>query len=331
MSDEIIVPQLYCPFASRINSSVERADKYSLDWVRKMELVPAYMSEITFRMIKVAELSSRTFFEAGPEELEMITAWNSWLHFWDDQCDEADIGRRPEMLAGRESRFTQILRGAEVRLDDGPIAFALHDLRKRMYAMASEEWMARFVHRVSEYFEACVWEAKNRAARKVPDVATYIQRRRQSGAVYTEFELFEIALGVVLPKEVRNHPVIERLSRMANNVVSWSNDVISFDKEMERGDFHNLPLVLQNEHRISLQEAVFRAAGFVESEVRSFIEWEASIPTFGPQVDPGVRTYVSFLRDWMRGNIDWSLGSGRFRPGETVRASALRLMGIAGG
>ncbi|UQA61063.1 terpene synthase family protein [Polyangium aurulentum] len=331
MSDEIIVPQLYCPFPSRINPSVERANDYSVDWVRRMELVPAFMSELTFRMIKVAELSGRTFAEAGPEALELITAWNSWLHFWDDQCDEADIGRRPEMVAARESRFMRILRGDGLRPDDGPIALALHELCKRMRAMASADWMERFIHRVSEYFEACVWEAKNRATHKVPDVATYILRRRQSGAVYTEFVLFEIALGVVLPKEAREHPVIERLSRMANNVVSWSNDVISFDKEMERGDFHNLPLVLQSEHRISLQEAVFRAAGFVECEVRSFIEWEAAIPTFGPQVDPGVRTYVSFLRDWMRGNIDWSLKSGRFRPGETVRASALKMMGMASG
>jgi len=321
MINAIILPQLYCPFPSRINPHTKMAERSAREWVSRMNLVPAFMSKSTYASIRVGELSGRTFFDASAANLELITAWNGWLHFWDDQCDEGDIGRLPERLSVRAERLREILAGDEPRAEDSAIVTALYDLRRRMYAMASKDWIVRFRARTNAYFDACIWEARNRAAMSIPDVTHYVARRRDSGAVYTEFELFEIICGVILPTRVRESPLMRHLGRTANNVVSWSNDIISFDKELMRDDFHNLPAVLQHEHGITLQEAVYRAAGFVESEVRRFIEIEDQLPEYPPELARDVAAYLNFLRDWMRGNIDWSLISGRFNPGETVVVS----------
>lgn len=320
MSQDIHVPQLYCPFPSKLNPHTEATAEHVMAWAQQHQLVPRMMSERKFGEIRVAELAGRTFARAPREALEIVAAWNGWLHFWDDQCDEADVGKMPEVLAKREVRFREILRGDRARRDEGPIVHSLQDLCDRLFQGANDDWIERFVARVSAYLDACVWEAKNRAAAHVPDVSTYIVRRRDSGAVYTEFALFERAHGIALPAEVREHPTLLRLSKNANNVISWTNDIISFDKEMARGDYHNLVLTLRHEHGIPLQEAVHRASGFIEAELREFMEVTAELPSFDARHDAGAREYVSFLCDWIRGNIDWSLSSGRFRPGSAILA-----------
>ncbi len=321
MSQDIIVPQLYCPFPSKLNPHTDATAVHVIDWARQQKLVPFMMSERKFGDIRVAELAGRTFSRVLQENLEIVAAWNGWLHFWDDQCDEADIGKMPAVLAKREARFREILRGDRARRDDGPIVHSLQDICDRLFQGPNDDWIERFVQRVSAYFDACIWEAKNRAAAHVPDVSTYIVRRRDSGAVYTEFALFERAYGIALPAEVRDHPTLERLSTSANNIISWTNDIISLDKEMARGDYHNLVLTLRHEHGLALQEAVHRAAGFIEGALREFLEVAAALPSFGAALDAAMHEYVSFLQDWIRGNIDWSLSSGRFRPGSAILAT----------
>jgi 5-epi-alpha-selinene synthase len=105
---------------------------------------------------------------------------------------------------------------------------------------------------------------------------------------------------------------------MANNVVCWSNDIISLDKEMKRGDVHNLVLALRCEHQLVLQEAIDHAGELHDAEVRAFIDLEPRLPSFGAAVDAELARYVVILRSWMRGNLDWSHASGRYRPAKPV-------------
>jgi len=89
---------------------------------------------------------------------------------------------------------------------------------------------------------------------------------------------------------------------------------------------HNLALILQHEERISLQAAIDRVAWLIEREVKRFIALEARLPSFGPAVDSLVQRFVGIFRTYMRGNIDWSCETGRYRyaeaqtpPSPTVR------------
>jgi 5-epi-alpha-selinene synthase len=99
----------------------------------------------------------------------------------------------------------------------------------------------------------------------------------------------------------------------SNNVVCWANDIISLEKEVQRGDVHNLVLVLQQKLDLSLQEAIDRAAEMYNAEIQTFVKLEPHLPSFGKPVDANLRTFVSVLRTRMRGNLDWSLESGRYQ------------------
>ena len=188
----------------------------------------------------------------------------------------------------------------------------MYDLRERIRARAAPGAMARCVQSVEEFFAACVWEATNRKQGITPDVATYIKMRPFSGGLYTYINLIEIIEQITLPRRVREHPTVQRLTLTANNVVCWTNDIVSLAKELKQGDVHNLVLALQHKHRLTLQEAMDRAAALHAAEVRAFIDLELRLPSFGTVLDSQVKAYSSVLRSWMRGNLDWSYTSGRY-------------------
>jgi 5-epi-alpha-selinene synthase len=99
---------------------------------------------------------------------------------------------------------------------------------------------------------------------------------------------------------------------MANNLISWCNDLVSLEKEMRVGDVHNLVVVLQHHHQISLQQAIHMAIEQHNAEMKAYLELEPQVPSFGPDIDPQVQLYLRGLRHWMRGNLDWGLTAKRY-------------------
>ncbi|WP_022947541.1 terpene synthase family protein [Methylohalobius crimeensis] len=312
-SQLIYVPEFYCPFPERVNPYADIAHQHTLDWVRRFELV---VDDDAFRRLAASRfgwLAARAYPTAAEEELKLVSDWNTWLFIRDDQCDETGVGKDPAKLTFLHERFLNILMGCPCSTEDGGLDKALQDLWSRMRARGSLSWQARFIHSVEEYFESSVWEAKNRSREVYPDVATYTKMRPYTGGLYTDIELIEIIERISLPLEIRKHTAIEQLALMANNVVCWSNDVLSLQKELEQEDIHNLVIALSYEHELDLQEAVVRATEMCNEEVRKFIALEERLPLFPTRHAQGVRRYVEILRSWMRGNLDWGYESARYR------------------
>jgi 5-epi-alpha-selinene synthase len=212
------------------------------------------------------------------------------------------------------ARFLEILKGAEPATEEDSLAHALWDLRQRLRVRApTSTWMRRFIRSVRDHFDSTVWEAANRLEGLTPDIRVYVRMRPITGGLYVDTEFIEITEHTHLPLEVRQHRDVKSLMQASNNVVCWANDIISLEKEVQRGDVHNLVLVLQQKLDLSLQEAVDRAAEMYDAEIQKFVELEPQLPSFGKAVDANLRTFVSVLRTRMRGNLDWSLESGRYQ------------------
>jgi len=178
----------------------------------------------------------------------------------------------------------------------------------------SRAWVDRFAVSIAEYFEAGVWEARNRELETWPDSATYTRMRPYAGGMYILLDLIDLTEGDTLPLVVRKHPYFQRLMLITSNVVLWCNDLFSCAKELAHQDMHNLALILRHQEDIPLQAAVDRVARLIEREVKRFIALEARLPSFGPTIDGVVQRFIAGLRDWMRGSLDWSYESGRYRP-----------------
>ncbi len=319
----ISVPELYCPFPPAMNPAAEAVQDHTLAWARKHALVRDEAAYERLRRSRFGYLAARAYPEATLSRLSIASDWNTWLFVMDDECDESGIGRRPKRLGILHRRLNGLLTGDAIpRLRerpgriDVPLSHALCDLRDRMRALMTRAWMTRFVQSVVEYFESSEWEAENRERGLWPDAATYIRMRPYTGGLYTDIELIELTEGIDLPIVVRNHPALERLALLTNNVVCWSNDIFSLQKERAHRDMHNLALILHHHEGITEQAAVDRVAELIKGQVQRFIALEARLPQFGPSIDVAVRRFVAVLRAWMRGNLDWSRETGRYRSAE---------------
>lgn len=147
---------------------------------------------------------------------------------------------------------------------------------------------------------------------------TFIKIRALTAGGYPCFDAIEIAEEIDLPLEVRQDPTLQRLERLANNILAWTNDIMSLHKDLQHGNVHNLVIILQQERQLGFQEAMDCAAELHDASMRSFVAWEQSLPSFGAAVDIGLQRYLSGLHSWMRGNLDWYRESGRYQPTATM-------------
>ena len=142
-------------------------------------------------------------------------------------------------------------------------------------------------------------------------MARYLEMRPVTVGLRID-DLFSRADGVVLPKGVRAQAQVLTLTRLADEVVCWGNDLVSLDKELRQGDVHNLVQVLRHAHGYSLQAAVAQANRRHDETLARYLETEQGVRAqFGGE--PGVARYLELLRARMRGIHDWALASGRYR------------------
>lgn len=309
--DLIVSPKLYCPFPSAVNPHAEAVNQHTLAWVKEFNLVPDENDFEHLKKSKFGWLAARAYPNAPLEELKIVSDWNTWLFIRDDQCDESELGKKPALLSVIHADLLEILKGRAPERHDSALARALSDIRRRLLLKASPAWMCRFIYSVIEYFESSEWEAQNRADGITPDTATYILMRPYTGGLYTDIELIDITEDIYLPLHVRKNDVIQRLALMTNNVVCWSNDIISFAKEAKHHDVHNLVATLRPTQS-TLQKAVDLAAQLTNAEVKAFIELQTQLPSYTPEIDADLQRFVAVLRSWMRGNLDWAYDSGRY-------------------
>lgn len=309
--ERLRLPHLFCPFVTSCSRDVEAVERATLVWARRHGLITDAATEQRLRAVRIGALIGRVYAMLARHDLQLLVDWTTWGFVWDDLCSAPPLCDQPAQLQQQQARLAAVLRG-EASAADQPLIGALADLRQRFLHKTSVVGLERFVRSVEQFFEACLWEATNRAQGRVPDLASYQRMRPYSSGVYTYTELFGIIDGPAFPAALRAHPTVERLTLMANNVVCWINDIVSLAKELEQGDVHNLVVILQHEQQIGLQEALNRAAALVNAEVRRFITAMRWLPVLDASGAAALERYLTVLRGWMRGSLEWSYTSGRY-------------------
>jgi len=315
------LPPLYCPFPPTLSPYVEDAEQHTTAWVRHFNLLPDPTAFRRFCMAQFGSLAAATHPHASRDALDLIADWCSWLFILDDQSDESGLGARPNELAALHSRMVAILCGTVPSTNDQPLAHGLYDLRQRTYSYGSAIWMRRFSAHIQEYFVAGVWEASNRARGSIPDVANYVAMRPYTGGLFAYVELLCVTAGVDLPPRIRKHPNVQQLTCLANNVICWANDILSYAREQAQGDVHNLVLVMQHEQRLTLQQAIEQVTERHDDEMKAFLIAQAALPHFSPAVAADLDHYVELLRSMIRGSFDWAYATARHASIERAMAA----------
>lgn len=320
--EKFIFPDLYCPFPSQINKHVDVLEDYALQWVTRFNLLKDESAYQQFRKSKFYLLAASAYPNCQLEELKIANDVISWLFIWDDQCDMSYLGKQPEFLKSFCNRFIEILNGAELTSQDIALGYALNDIRKRIIKRGSITFFHHFVCNFEDYFHGCLEEANNRVQLILPALDAYIAIRSSSAAATLCLTLIEFCDQVMIPYSLRNHEIINKINRMTTNILAWTNDIFSVEREMSSGEVHNLVLILKVQNNSTLKEAITSAAELHDKEVKSLANLEASIPYFGKEVDAEIAKYLSGLHSWIRGNLDWYSQSGRYQIVESMELFA---------
>lgn len=311
MLRNIQIPELYCPFPSTMSPHAEAVQRQLNEWMQQRRYLRTEAALERFKAGKFAELTGRVHPAARFESLLLVGTYMSWLFMLDDLCDEAELGRNPERLRVLHEELIERMRYPRpLRGDESPVVEGLADIWERLCLRAAPGWPERFTRTFEDYARACVWEAENRAKGWTPSLAEYLYRRRNTSGLYLFFDLIELADEVSLSDEHLEY--IRALRERANDGVAWFNDIVSLEKEVRAGDVHNLVVVLQQEQALGLGEAVEEAARIFNARMRDYVELERRLPSLGVESDGRLQRYLTGLRCWVRGNMDWSYESGRY-------------------
>ncbi|WP_345131753.1 terpene synthase family protein [Dactylosporangium darangshiense] len=313
--DELAAPAVLCPFAPRISPHADAVQRWSLHWATRHGLLDRPGARQAFARARFANLMARAHPDAGEAELRLATAWLISTFVLDDLLERALV-RDPEPARAAVAEVVRLLRDQQpapilATALGRPLAAALGEVWRRTEPRVGAAWRERFVGHVADYLAGTLWEAGNRAADRPPLLEEYRRMRHHSAATDMFFDLIEPMHGIELPRALLEDPDFDAARRAAGTVIGIFNDLISWPKEAAIGDHHNIVFAMQREHRLSLPDAV--AAAVAEHD-EHMIEFQVARDRLETRHwdDRAAIIGITDLVHWIRGNLDWSLESGRY-------------------
>lgn len=310
---QLLYPDLYCPFPSQINKHVDVLEEYAFEWVTRFNLLANESTYKRFCKSKFFLLAASAYPYSNLEELKIASDWLSWVFIWDDQCDLSDLGKKPEVLKVFHKRFIEILNGVEVTSQDIALTLALSNLKERTLARGSLTLFHHFISSFEKWLQGCIDEATIRAQGIVPDFDTYMMIRKSSVGVDAFLALTEFCHNLTIPDFLRKNETVLKLQFLTGHIIACCNDIFSASREMSNGDVNNLVLVLHYKQQFPLNRAIHRVVEMHNSAIQTMIDLETSIPTFGAEVDAELAKYILGMHAWIRSNHDWYSQTGRYQ------------------
>jgi hypothetical protein len=306
--------ELWCPLPRMVNPKLEEVVAHSREWLAASGMVadPAQLARLW--RAETGGLAAWTYPAIDYPMLVLISDWLTWLFALDDgYCDGAGFGRQPRLMVDMVVALSAVLDPQVPPLPaGGRCAGPLREIRTRIAAHATPTQVRRWETAVREYLNALVWEASNRQAGIVPSLPDYLFVRQFSGGTLSAFALIDVLARTELTAAEADDPVLTRFSTVASNLISWDNDIFSYAKERDAGDaVHNIITVLAVHHRCAPGDALSQAVELRNTAMAEVLELRATL-TAGTSA--AVRRYVEGVCSWIRGHIDWTLGSSRFQP-----------------
>jgi hypothetical protein len=134
--------------------------------------------------------------------------------------------------------------------------------------------------------------------------------RRYSGAVYPYCDLLELLLEHPLPLELVQHPLLQTVREICNDILCWTNDTFSLEKELRSGEVHNLLVVLRESEGLTLAEAAARLRRMHDDRIADYQQVKEKVLSSWPT--SGIREYLDAIDAMIAGHQRWALAALRY-------------------
>ncbi|KAH7887063.1 isoprenoid synthase domain-containing protein [Phlebopus sp. FC_14] len=307
---KIIIPDLvsHCTFELQKNRNHKLVSVESKKWLFNGDSDLDERSRRAFHRLKAGQLTAMCYPKAGYPQLRVCSDFLNWLFHLDNLSDDMD-NRGISDIANvvMNSLHHPYSYRSSARLNR-----MTKDFYRRMLQTASPGACQRFIETLEFFFQAIDQQAIDRTNDYIPDLESYIALRRDTSGCKPCWALIEYANNLHIPDEVMDHPILRSLGEATNDLVTWSNDIFSFNVEQSKGQTHNMINVVMNEQDLDLQSAVDFVGELCKQSIDRFVEDRSDLPSWGPQIDKDVATYVDGLADWIVGSLHWSFDTERY-------------------
>ncbi|KAJ8522361.1 hypothetical protein ONZ45_g1052 [Pleurotus djamor] len=305
-----ILPDLvgHCKFELTYHPQGDEVAFESVTWLDSMCPDLSAKGRAALWGLQAGELTAYCYPNCPAERLRVVSDFMNYL-FHLDNISDGMMTRETDVLADSvmnalwfPHRYMPTTAPGKVQpteeLNAGKIA---RDYWCRLIPDAGPGVQARFKETLELFFEAVNVQAQSRDAGEIPDLESYIDVRRDTSGCKPVFDLIEYAMGFDLPEIVVTDPVIKALNQGTNDLVTWSNDIFSYNVEQARGDTHNMVVILMKYHGHTLQSAIDHVGELCRQTIDAFSENRKKIPSWGPEIDKMAQAYVQGLQDWITG------------------------------
>lgn len=307
------------PFSAACHPQVELVERRTLQWIRRLKLTIDERVLSRVRGASASQLAAWVYPTASVQMVQLVSDFTAALFLLDDAYDEGTLSVDPEAVARLNEKYLGQLFGYAKGTRTDPLMRGLLDIRNRIRRAYPHFLLNRWLSHFQYYYEANLWEAKNRAKTRVPDLDEYIMMRRYSGAVYTYCDLLELLLDEPLPLEVVQHPLLQTVRDICNDILCWTNDYFSFEKELCSGELHNLIVVLRDRSGLTLQEAVTRLVRMHDERIAEYQAIKGRVLALWPT--SSLRQYLDATDAMIAGNQCWALEAVRYAEPQVARPS----------
>lgn len=312
-----ILPDLvsHCKFKLSYHPNGDEVARHSVEWLDTNCPDLNAKQRRALRGLQAGELTAYCYHTTTSERLRVVSDFMNYL-FHLDNISDGMMTRETDVLADvvmnalwYSDRYMPTNEQTSEELNPGKLA---RDFWARCIPDCGPGAQSRFKETLELFFEAVNIQARARDDDVIPDLESYIDVRRDTSGCKPCWALIEYALDIDLPEFVAEHPVIAALNQSTNDLVTWSNDIFSYNVEQSRGDTHNMIVILMTYHGHSLQSAVDYVGDLCSQTIDAFCETKTKIPSWGPEIDGMVSRYVQGLQDWIVGSLHWSFQTHRY-------------------
>ncbi|PPQ96121.1 hypothetical protein CVT26_004756 [Gymnopilus dilepis] len=323
---KIILPDLvsHCTFKLRCSRYKKLVTTETKKWLFKDPGNLLGKKREAYHGLKCGLLTSMCYPDAGYFQLRVVNDFLTYLFHLDNLSDDMDNrgthSTADEVLNSlyHPKTWNTSARVGKLTRDIRPESFY-----KRTILTATPGTQQRFIETFDFFFQSVTQQALDRATGVIPDLESYIALRRDTSGCKPCWALIEFAYNLDIPDEVMDHPTIRNLGEAANDLVTWSNDIFSYNVEQSKGDTHNMIPVVMNQEGVDLQTAVDFVGSMCKQSIDRFVAERSQLPSWGSEIDRQVAIYVDGLADWIVGSLHWSFESERYfgKNGRNVKAT----------
>ncbi len=312
------VAAMHCPLRSGRHPREAELQQEHRRWAREQEL---------FAAADYARFCAARFDVLVSAQCHMLPLYGAIVvsHFmtWVFAFDDAQEGRHALGSAGTETnrraarRHLEILDGDHPRADDPRLVFAFVDMLDQVCSLGDgrcDPWYERFADHLRMYLTGTVGEGILAPSVRL-NTALQWQVRWLTIGVLPAIKVAASAQRLP-PAFLTRDWWVQRMDRLCVNYNIWVNELLGLDRDQRCG-LGNTVLILRDEYRLSLEEATRRTAHHSDQELRALLEIERRLPELvgeaWPSVAADMSAYGDILKGCMRGLVDWTATSARYR------------------